>query len=51
MLARDFIKYKAPLIFDGAMGTLYASLPGCEGKRVEAANVEEPKHIRAIHRA
>lgn len=51
MLARDFIKYKAPLIFDGAMGTLYASLPGCEGKRVEAANVEEPEHIRGIHRA
>ena len=51
MLARDYIKYKAPLLFDGAMGTLYASLPGCEGKRVEAANIDEPERISAIHRA
>jgi len=51
MLARDYIKYKAPLLFDGAMGTLYASLPGCEAKRVEAANIDEPEKISAIHRA
>ena len=51
MLARDYIKYKGPLLFDGAMGTLYASQPGCEGKRVEAANLEEPERISAIHLA
>lgn len=51
MLARDFIKYKAPLLFDGAMGTLYSSQPGCEGKRVEAANLEDPEQIIRIHRA
>lgn len=51
MLAKDYIKYKAPLLFDGAMGTYYSSLPGCEAKRVEAANIDEPEQISAIHRA
>ncbi len=49
MDAREYIKYKAPLLFDGAMGTLYAAQPGCEGKRVEAANIDEPELIKAIH--
>ncbi|MBQ1235886.1 MAG: homocysteine S-methyltransferase family protein, partial [Oscillospiraceae bacterium] len=51
MLAKDYIKYKAPLLLDGAMGTYYSSLPGCEAKRVEAANIDEPEQISAIHRA
>ena len=51
MYAKDYIKYKSPLLFDGAMGTLYASQPGCEGKRVEAANIDEPERILAIHKA
>lgn len=51
MLARDYIRYKAPMIFDGAMGTYYASMPGCEGKRVEAANLDEPEVIASVHRA
>ncbi len=51
MYAKDCIKYKAPLLFDGAMGTLYAAQPGCEGKRVEAANITEPERIMAIHAA
>ena len=51
MDARDYIKYKGPLLFDGAMGTLYAAQPGCEGKRVESANLDEPERIGAIHKA
>jgi len=51
MDVKDYIKYKAPLLFDGAMGTLYAAQPGCEGKRVEAANIAEPERIMAIHAA
>lgn len=50
MLARDYIRYNSPLLFDGAMGTYYCSMPGCEGKRVEAANIEEADVIREIHR-
>lgn len=48
---KDYIKNKEPLLFDGAMGTLYSSQPGCEGKRVEAANIDEPERILAIHKA
>lgn len=51
MDAREYIKYKGPLLFDGAMGTLYGAQPGCEGKRVEAANIDEPERILAIHSA
>ncbi len=51
MDVKDYIKYKAPLLFDGAMGTFYSSQPGCEGKRAEAANIDEPERISAIHTA
>lgn len=48
---REYLKNKKPLLFDGAMGTLYSAKPGCEGKRVEAANLDEPELIASIHRA
>lgn len=48
---REYIRNKNPLLFDGAMGTLYSSYPGCAGKRVEAANLDEPELICSIHKA
>ena len=51
MNVSDYIRYKGPLLFDGAMGTYYCSMPGCEAKRVEAANIYEPETVLAIHRA
>lgn len=51
MDVKEYVKFKAPLVFDGAMGTLYAAMPGCEGKRVEAANIHEPDTVLAIHRS
>lgn len=40
-----------PLLFDGAMGTYFASLPGRSGERCELANLSHPEEIAAIHRA
>ena len=40
-----------PLLFDGAMGTLFAALPGRAGERCEAASLTHPGEISAIHRA
>ena len=39
------------LLFDGAMGTVYAALPGRAQARCELANVEHPREILSIHRA
>lgn len=38
-------------MFDGAMGTYYASLPGRAQTRCDLANLEHPDEILAIHRA
>ena len=40
-----------PLLFDGAIGTLFAALPGRAGERCEQANLAHPEEISAIHRA
>jgi len=48
---REALKSGYPLLFDGAMGTAYAALPGCADKRCEQANITEPEKISAIHKA
>lgn len=48
---RTYIKEQGPLLFDGAMGTYFASLPGQEEARCETANLDCPQQITAIHRA
>jgi len=40
-----------PLLFDGAMGTLFAARPGCADMPCELANLERPDDIAAIHSA
>ena len=40
-----------PLLFDGAMGTVFAALPGRAGERCERASLIHPEEISAIHRA
>ena len=47
---RTYIKNK-PLLFDGAMGTYFAALPGRADERCELANLAHPEEIAAIHRA
>lgn len=51
MNIREYIDKEGPLLFDGATGTLYASQPGCAGRRVEAANLYEAGKISEIHAA
>ena len=48
---RTYLKEKKPLLFDGAMGTCYAALPGRAGERCELASLTHPEEITAIHRA
>lgn len=48
---RELIKAGKPVIFDGAMGTYYASLPKREAVRCESANLDYPAEIIAIHTA
>ena len=48
---RAFLAQGKPLLFDGAMGTCYAALPGRAECRCELANLEFPQEIAAIHRA
>ena len=48
---RNDLKQGVPLLFDGAMGTYYASLPGRSEARCEQASLTHPEEIRAIHRA
>ena len=42
---------QGPLLFDGAMGTCFASRPGRAGERCELASLTCPEEISAIHRA
>ena len=48
---RSDLKQGRPLLFDGAMGTYFASLPGRAEERCERACLDHPEEIRAIHRA
>ncbi len=48
---RAYIKENGPLLFDGAMGTCYAALPGRTDQRCELASLTAPAEIAAIHRA
>ena len=48
---RTYLKQGRPLLFDGAMGTLFASRPGCAEARCEQADLERPEEILQIHRA
>ena len=48
---RTFLKGGKPLLFDGAMGTCFAALPGRAGERCELACINHPEEIAAIHRA
>ena len=48
---RTYLKEDAPLLFDGAMGTYFAALPGRAEERCELANLTCPEEIMAIHRA
>ena len=40
-----------PLLFDGAMGTYYATLPGREDVRCEKAVLLYPEEVKTIHKA
>ena len=48
---RTYLKQGGPLLFDGAMGTYFASLPGREETRCERASLDFPQEVSAIHRA
>ena len=48
---RTFIKENGPLLFDGAMGTCFAALPGRAEQRCELANLTDPGKIANLHRA
>ena len=50
MNIREALK-KGPLLFDGAMGTLFASRPGCADIPCELASLEKPEEVLSIHRA
>lgn len=51
MNIREYLAQGRPLLFDGAMGTYYASRPGRAEARCEPANLDAPEEIAAIHRA
>lgn len=51
MSVRDYLAQGGPLLFDGAMGTYYASRPSRAEARCEAANLDRPEEIADIHRA
>ncbi len=51
MEIRSYLAQGAPLLFDGAMGTYYASFSGRASESCERACLEHPEEILAIHRA
>lgn len=51
MSIRDYLAQGRPLLFNGAMGTYYASRSGRKPARCELANLDAPEEIAAIHRA
>ena len=48
---REFLAQGGPLLFDGAMGTYFASRPGREDRSCELASLDSPQEIADIHRA
>ncbi|MCC8356617.1 MAG: hypothetical protein LJU34_02000 [Oscillospiraceae bacterium] len=48
---RAYLSQGKPLLFDGAMGTYFASLSGRAQERCDLANLNRPEEIAAIHRA
>ncbi len=48
---RACLRERGPLLFDGAMGTCFAALPGRAHQRCELACLTAPEEIAAIHRA
>lgn len=48
---RTYLKQEQVLLFDGAMGTYFSSLPGHSQDRCERANLDHPEEILAIHTA
>ncbi len=48
---RTYLAQGRPLLFDGAMGTLFAARPGRTGVRCRQANLQYPEEILEIHRA
>lgn len=51
MTVKEYLQQGKPLLFDGAMGTLYAALPGRSAERCEQACLDHPEEVRAIHEA
>ena len=48
---RTYLSQGKPLLFDGAMGTYFASLSGRGSERCELANLDHSQEITAIHKA
>lgn len=48
---RTFLAEGKPLLFDGAMGSYFASLPNQAEERCERANLIHPETVAAVHRA
>ena len=48
---RAYLNQEQVLLFDGAMGTYFSSLPGHSQDRCERANLDHPGEILAIHTA
>ena len=48
---RSFLAEGKPLLFDGAMGSYFASFPGQAERRCEEANLINPEAVSTIHRA
>ena len=51
MEIRRYLAQGKPLLFDGAMGTCYAALPGRAEARCERACLDHPEEVQAIHTA
>jgi homocysteine S-methyltransferase len=51
MNIRTYLSQGKPLLFDGAMGTYFASLPGRAGESCERACLSCPDEVLSIHRA
>lgn len=48
---RAYLQQGKPLLFDGAMGTLFGALPAHTEQACEQANLTDPEAITSIHRA
>ena len=51
MEIRRYLAQGKPLLFDGAMGTCYAALPGRAEARCERACLDHPEEVQVIHTA